>query len=84
MIDRAAQDEADLPTETCFDLLAQRLSQRVDEPVTLLVDVENQDLTLRTQQAVPDVVVRGNELIVGNHRFILPLAPPSEPLPVSA
>ena len=80
---RAAQDEADIPAETFFDLLAQRLSQRVDEPVTLLVDVENNDLTLRAEQAVPDVVVRGNELIVGNHRFILQLAPPSEPLPVS-
>lgn len=82
-IDRAAQDEADVPAEVFFDLLAQRLSQRVDEPVTLLVDVENNDLTLRAEQAVPDVVVRGNELIVGNHRFILQLAPPPEPLPVS-
>ncbi|MCB0062239.1 MAG: hypothetical protein KDE19_08995 [Caldilineaceae bacterium] len=47
-------------------------------------DIEKNALTLRTQQAVPDVVVRGNELIVGNHRFILQLAPPPEPLPVSA
>jgi len=82
-IDRAAQDEADVPAEVFFDLLNQRLSQRVDEPVTLLVDVENNDLTLRAEQEVPDVVVRGNELIVGNHRFILQLAPPPEPLPVS-
>ncbi len=82
-IDRAAQDEADVPVEVFFDLLVQRLSQRVDEPVTLFVDVENNDLTLRAEQEVPDVVVRGNELIVGNHRFILQLAPPPEPLPVS-
>ena len=47
-------------------------------------DIEKNALTLRTQQAVPDVVVRGNELIVGNQRFILQLAPPPEPLPVSA
>ena len=83
-IDRAAQDEADVPAEVFFDLLNQRLSQRVDEPVTLLVDVENNDLTLRAEQEVPDVVVRGNELIVGNHRFILQLAPPPEPVTVSA
>lgn len=83
-IDRAAQDETDVPAEVFFDLLAQRLSQRVDEPVTLLVDVENHDLTLRAEQEVADVVVRGNELIVGNHRFILQLVPPPEPLPVSA
>lgn len=83
-IDRAAQDEADVPAEFFFELLAQRLSQTADETVTLLVDVENNDLTLRTEQEFADVVVRGNEIIVGNHRFILQLAPPPEPLPVPA
>ena len=83
-IDRAAQYEADVPAEFFFALLAQRLSQTVDETVTLLVDVENNDLTLRPEQEFADVVVRGNEIIVGNHRFILQLATPPDPLPVSA
>lgn len=83
-IARAAQDEADVPAEFFFALLAQRLSQMAEETVTLLVDVENNDLTLRTEQEVADVVVRGNKIMMGNHRFILQLAAPPKPLPVPA
>jgi hypothetical protein len=83
-IDRAAQDEADAPAEFFFELLAQRLSQTADETVTLLVDVENNDLTLRAEQEFADVVICGNEIIVGNHRFVLQLAPPPALLPVPA
>lgn len=83
-IDRAAQDEADVPADFFFELLAHRLSRTADETVTLLVDVEDNDLTLRPEQEFTDVVVRGNEIIVGNHRFILQLATPSAPLPVPA
>lgn len=79
-IDRAATDEADVPADFFFDLLAQRLVQSVDETVTLLVDIDNNDLTLRSEQEFPDVVIHGNEIIVGNHRFILQLATPPHTL----
>ena len=81
-IDRAATDAADVPADFFFDLLAQRLAQSVDKPVTLLVDIDNNDLTLRSEQEFADVVIHGNEIIVGNHRFILQLATPPHPLPI--
>lgn len=73
-IDRAAAGQADVLPEVFFDLLAEKLAQNVDETVTLLVDIDNNDLTLRPDREFADVVVRGNEIIVGNHRFVLQLA----------
>ena len=70
-VDRAAAGQADVPANVFFDLLTQRLVQNVDETVTLLVDIENNNLTLRPDREFADVVIRGNEIIVGNHRFIL-------------
>jgi hypothetical protein len=83
-IDRAATGEADAPPEVFFDLLAERLAQSVDETVTLLVDIDNNDLTLRSDREFADIVVRGNEIIVGNHRFVLQLATSPGVLPVPA
>jgi|GEM_PF-647983 len=73
-IDRTAIGQTDAPADVFFDLLAQRLAQKVDETVTLLVDIENNDLTLRPDREFSDIVIRGNEIIVGNHRFVLQLS----------
>jgi len=75
-IDRAADGQADAPADVFFDLLAQRLEEHVNETVTLLVKIEDNDLTLHPDREFADIVVRGNEIIIGHHRFVLQLSTP--------
>jgi len=73
-IERAATGHGEMPTEVFFDLLLERVAARAQEPVNLDVAVVNDHLVITSDREVGDVIVHGNEILVGEHRLVLQLA----------
>ena len=47
---------------------------QVDETLILSVNIQDDDLVIRPDQEMGDIVVRGNEILIGNRRLVLQLA----------
>ena len=64
-----------IPAEFFLDLLVERMTAKADETVNLSIDVsEGNDLVITPDRELSDIVIRGNEILVGNRRFVLKLA----------
>ncbi len=74
-ISQAATSNGEIPAETFTDLLRQRVEGKVEEVVNLAVQINNQEVVLMPDHDLPDIVVNGNEIFVGKHRFVLHLSP---------
>jgi hypothetical protein len=73
-IERTATGYGEMPAEFFLDLLVERMAAKADETVNLSIDVrEDDDLVITPDRELSDIVIRGNEILVGNRRFVLKL-----------
>lgn len=74
-IERTATGYGEMPAEFFLDLLLERLAAQTAETVNLSIDVsEDDDLVITPDRELSDIVIRGNEILVGKRRFVLKLA----------
>jgi hypothetical protein len=74
-IERAATGYGEMPAELFLDLLVERMEARADETVNLFIDVSEEDnLVITPDRELSDIVIKGNEILVGKRRFVLKLA----------
>jgi hypothetical protein len=73
-IDRTAKGYGELPAEIFLDLLAERVAAQAEKTVNLSIDVTGDDLTITPDRDMGDIVVRGNEILIGKRRLVLQLA----------
>jgi hypothetical protein len=73
-IERTATGYGEMPAELFLDLLVEWMEARVDETVNLSIDVgEADDLVITPDRELSDIVIKGNEILVGKRRFVLKL-----------
>jgi hypothetical protein len=73
-IERTATGYGEMPAEYFLDLLVERMAAKADETVNLSINVsEDDDLVITPDRELSDIVIRGNEILVGNRRFVLKL-----------
>jgi hypothetical protein len=74
-IKRTAAGYGEMPAEFFLDLLVERMAVKAEETVNLSVDVtDNDNLVITPDRELSDIVIRGNEILVGKRRFVLRLA----------
>jgi hypothetical protein len=74
-IERTATGYGEMPAEFFLDLLVERMEAKADETVNLSIDVsEDDDLMITPDRELSDIVIKGNEILVGKRRFVLKLA----------
>jgi len=73
-IERTARSYDEVPVEVYFDLLAERMEEQVEETVTLSINVSKDDLVIHSDRELGDILIQGNEIVIGKHRFVLQLA----------
>ena len=64
-----------MPTDIFFDLLLTQKAAQSDETVNLEISLapEGNNLTLIPDRELSDMVVQGNEILVGGHRLVFQL-----------
>jgi hypothetical protein len=73
-IERTATGYGEMPAEFFLDLLVERMATKAEETVNLSIDVsEDDDLVITPDRELSDIVIRGNEILVGKRRFVLKL-----------
>jgi hypothetical protein len=73
-IEREAAGYGEMPAEIFFDLLLERGAAKARQPLNLEVTVVDDHLILTPDREASDVLVRGNEVLVGEHRLVFQLA----------
>ena len=74
-IEREAHGYGEMPTDIFFDLLLTQKAAQSDETVNLEISLapEGNNLTLIPDRELSDMVVQGNEILVGGHRLVFQL-----------
>jgi hypothetical protein len=72
-IELTARGDRELEADVFVDLLLERIEARAEAPVTLAIDVHGDQLVITTDNPGTDVVVQGNEILVGGRRLVLRL-----------
>ncbi len=70
-IDRVAAGASDPPLADALAIWLDRLASQVQTTITLDVAIHGDQVALTPASATDQVVVRGNEIIVGGHRIVL-------------
>ena len=73
-ITRTSTTYGEMPGEFFLDLLFERMNTQVDETLILSINIEDDDLVIQPDQDMGDIVIRGNEILIGNRRLVLQLA----------
>jgi hypothetical protein len=75
-IERTATGYGEMPAEHFLELLTERIAAKTDETVHLSIDVvgDDDDLLITPDRELSDIVIRGNEIWVGNRKLVLKLA----------
>ena len=73
-ITRTSTTYGEMPSEFFLDLLFERINTQVDETLILSINIEDDDLVIQPDQDMGDIVIRGNEILIGNRRLVLQLA----------
>jgi hypothetical protein len=73
-IEREAASYSEMPAEIFFDLLLERSAAKTRQPLHLEVTVVDDHLVIIPDREVGDVIVRGNEVLVGERRLVFQLA----------
>ena len=72
-IERTAAGTGEMPAEVFLDVLLERIAARTRATLTLNIDVTNDQLVIRPDRDSAEVVVQGNEILIGGHRLVLQL-----------
>jgi len=78
-IERTATGGNDLAADVFIDLLVERSAERVEAPVTLLLTVHGDHLEITPDREGADILVQGNEVVIGGRRLVLRLERPRGP-----
>jgi hypothetical protein len=70
-IDRVAAGASDPPLEDALAIWLDRLSSEAPTTITLEVAIRGDQVALTPASATDQVIVRGNEIIIGGHRIVL-------------
>jgi len=74
-IERTARGYGEMPAEHFLSLLTERMAAKTAETVNLSIDVgDDDDLRITPDRELSDIVIRGNEIWVGNRKLVLRLA----------
>lgn len=73
-IDREAAGYGEMPAEIFFDLLLERSAAKARQSLNLEVAVVDDHLVITPDRETGDVIVCGNEILVGGHRLVFQLA----------
>jgi hypothetical protein len=75
-IERTATGCGEMPAEHFLGLLTERIAAQTEETVNLSIDVvgDDDDLLITPDRELSDIVIRGNEIWVGNRKLVLKLA----------
>ncbi len=77
-IARTASGAGDLPADVFVDLLFERVAAQSARPVTLSITVHGDQLEITPDREGSDVLVQGNEVLIGGRRLVLRLAEHTE------
>lgn len=80
-IERTAAGQGELPADVFVDLLVERAMAQRARPVTLSIAAHGNQLEITPDPEGPDVVVQGNEVLIGGHRLVLRLDVPTSDVP---
>jgi len=72
-IERIANGDRELEADVFVDLLLERIAARAEAPVTLAIDVLGDQLVITPDSPGTDIVVQGNEILIGGRRLVLRL-----------
>jgi hypothetical protein len=74
-IERTATGYGEMPAEHFLGLLTERIAAKTEETVNLSIDVvgDDDDLQITPDRELSDIVIRGNEIWVGNRKLVLKL-----------
>lgn len=72
-ITRTSTTYGEMPGEFFLDLLFERMSTQIDETLILSINIADDDLVIQPDQDMGDIVIRGNEILIGNRRLVLQL-----------
>jgi hypothetical protein len=73
-IERTASGYGEIPVEHFLTLLTERIAAKTEETVNLSIDVSDDDhLRITPDREWSDIVIRGNEIWVGNRKLVLKL-----------
>jgi uncharacterized protein YheU (UPF0270 family) len=75
-ITREATAYGEMPAEVFLDLLLERAEAQVAETLNLAVALKGNRLVITPDREVGDVMISGNEILVGGHRLVLEMATP--------
>jgi hypothetical protein len=75
-IERTASGYGEMPAEHFLGLLTERIAAKTEEAVNLSIYVvgDDDDLLITPDRELSDIVIRGNEIWVGNRKLVLKLA----------
>jgi hypothetical protein len=71
-IERTAAGESEMPADVFFDVLLERIATRAGATLMLKIDTDDQ-LVITPERDSAEVVVQGNEVLIGGHRLVLQL-----------
>jgi hypothetical protein len=73
-IERTAAGASELSPNIFVDLLLERIAARTSATLTLNIDVTDDHLVIIPDRDSAEIVVQGNEVLIGGRRLILQLA----------
>ncbi|MCL4872136.1 MAG: hypothetical protein KJ063_24520 [Anaerolineae bacterium] len=73
-IDRSSQEFGEMPASSFFELLFEKMAERVTETVELEGEIVNNQLILKLPADMETVVqVKDNEILIGDRRIVVKL-----------
>ena len=66
--------KSEMPADVFLDVLLERIAARTSATLTLNIDVTDDQLVITPDRDSAEVVVQGNEVLIGGHRLVLQLA----------
>jgi hypothetical protein len=72
-IEREAAGYGEMPAEIFLDLLLERSAAKATQPLNLEITVVDDHLVITPDRETSDVIVRGNEILVGERRLVFQL-----------
>jgi hypothetical protein len=72
-IERIETKDDNMELPVFFDLLLERIAANAEKTLNLAVALSNDEIVITPDREMNDIVVRGNEILVGGRRLIFQL-----------